>query len=179
VRGPAAPTPAAAVKALLGGLQRELSCVSERVLVATGYQPEGGPHGLTPSGAEPVTLTGSSSLHLSLGLSYEIELAEEPGAEWACRVVSYGYVLEDARGGEAIVYHWHPMGHSSTTWPHLHVGPATGARAPWAGAHVPTGGPVSIGEVLRFCVLDLGVYPRRADWREVLGAPSEERPGEG
>jgi hypothetical protein len=65
-------------------------------------------------------------------------------------------------------YQWHPGGRSPVTWPHLHLGAgAEVGRTELASAHLPTGR-VSIEEVLRLAITELGVEPLRDDWREVL-----------
>lgn len=164
-------TPAAAVGDLLGSLQRALSCVSARVLVATARRPGAGPENVLPAGVEPVALAAPGPLALRLGLRYELRPPEAGELRWRAPVVSYFFVLEDEGARELFAFHWHPVGQSAVSWPHVHVGPATGARPPHTAAHVPTGGPLTLAEVLRFCVLDLGVRARRADWRKLLAAP--------
>lgn len=65
-------------------------------------------------------------------------------------------------------YHWHPEGHNPGTAPHLHFG--SGVRAAHTGlatAHLPTGY-VPAQDVIWLLIDELGVAPRRPDWREVL-----------
>jgi hypothetical protein len=162
-------TPAAAIADLLAPLQRALSCVSSRVLAATGWHPEGAPFTVLPAGPEFVRLGAAAPLSLRLGLRYELE-PPTARAGWRAPVTSYFYVLENGEGREIFAFHLHPAGTSTTRWPHLHVGPGTGAQEPHTAAHLPTGGPVTLAEVFRLCVLDLGVRTRRGDWRKVLDA---------
>ena len=121
-------TPAAAVGDLLGSLQRALSCVSPRVLVATGRRPGVGSENVLPAGVEPVALAAPGPLALRLGLRYELRPPEAGELRWRAPVVSYFFVLEDEGARELFAFHWHPVGQSAVSWPHVHVGPATGAR---------------------------------------------------
>lgn len=162
-------TPAEAVAPFLGALQRAVSCVSNHVLVASGYRPEDGPHRIAPSRGEDLVLSGPTSLRLRFGLGYEIRASGEPGEEWRVAASSYAVILERADGPELVAFHRHPLGPSPTRWPHLHVGRATGAEPPFTHTHLPTGGPVPLQQIVRYAVLDLGVRPRRPDWAAILG----------
>jgi hypothetical protein len=81
--------------------------------------------------------------------------------------VSYYYALEDPEGRE-ILYHWHPQGLSTVTFPHVHIR-AGGQLADTSidEAHFPTGR-VALEDVLRLAIREFGVSPRRVDWEEVL-----------
>ncbi|CAA9563974.1 MAG: hypothetical protein AVDCRST_MAG73-3986 [uncultured Thermomicrobiales bacterium] len=57
----------------------------------------------------------------------------------------------------------------------MHIGGALGG-IPFAKLHVPTG-PIALQDILRFAIVELGVAPRRAGWREVLDADGGEVPG--
>jgi len=70
--------------------------------------------------------------------------------------------------------HWHPDGRSQVTIPHFHVGGTLGG-IPFAKLYAPTG-PITLLDVLRFAIVELGVEPRRGDWREVLDAAAGEAP---
>jgi hypothetical protein len=63
-------------------------------------------------------------------------------------------------------YHWHPVGASHVTSPHLHLGGQIG-DIDLSKLHFPTGA-VALPDVLRFAIADLGVEPLRADWRDLL-----------
>jgi hypothetical protein len=69
---------------------------------------------------------------------------------------------------ELLAYHWNPTGPEQKRFPHLHLSAAAevGNRA-LTRAHIPTG-EVSLGDVVRLFIEELGVRPRRADWRTVL-----------
>jgi hypothetical protein len=63
-------------------------------------------------------------------------------------------------------YHWHPVGRSHETRPHLHISGRTDP-AELGDAHFPTG-PITIADVVRFLIADFQVRPRRADWSRIL-----------
>ena len=68
-----------------------------------------------------------------------------------------------------LAYHWHPVGVSPVTAPHLHLGGQL-MDVDVGKAHLPTG-VVSLQAVLRLAIADLGVAPLRDEWREVLATP--------
>ena len=82
----------------------------------------------------------------------------------------------DAEEREVLAYHWHPVGVSPVTFPHLHLSgrlPALDAgprQEPLrlGGMHLPTGGMVTLADVVRLLIAECGVAPRRADWERVL-----------
>lgn len=73
-------------------------------------------------------------------------------------------------GDGAFSYHWHPIGPSRVSTPHLHV-KASRQMAPGAAAveklHFPTG-PVSLAAIVRFLIEEVGVEPNRPDWERIL-----------
>jgi len=85
---------------------------------------------------------------------------------WSVRITTYVYTLYLPGDAMLLAYHWHPEGRSPITTPHLHVGSAT-ARAPLAGAHLPTG-TVTLPQVLRLAIREFGVQSLRNDWPAVL-----------
>ena len=74
--------------------------------------------------------------------------------------------LRSTSGNLLLAWHWHPYGLSSIIWPHLHFSPAETPHL-LRKTHVPTGF-VTIVAILRCCIAELGVAPRRADWAAVL-----------
>ena len=76
-----------------------------------------------------------------------------------------------------ITYHWDTVGEGSIKTPHIHFGrsPAhTGLPEPFRSqvnrlgkAHLPTGY-ITLAELLRVAVTDLGVEPLQGDWQVVL-----------
>ena len=105
-------------------------------------------------------------------LSILLEFVVEPGGaadRYTVRSVGYRYELGHADGPMILAYHWHPVGVSPVTTPHLHLGGQV-AGLDLSKAHLPTG-IVGLDDVLRFAIVDLGVEPLRGDWREVLATP--------
>lgn len=166
-------TPAEAVVAFVDPLQRALSCVTDAVLnVAGGYHPASEPHAATLAGGLPVPLASSGGLLLAVTIHYRIVEAEGPRGPWKVVAAAYSYRLLATDEKESLAYHWHPAGRSSTTWPHLHLGPAGGGTGALLKAHLPTGR-VALEEVLRLAVDHFGVTPSRRDWENVLAGTQE------
>ena len=83
-------------------------------------------------------------------------------------VVSYLYAVRVPDGIEILAYQWHPEGVSSVITPHLHLASGSGVTRPrLLGAHLPTGH-VTLAQFVRCLIEELGVEPRRPDWRAVL-----------
>jgi len=87
----------------------------------------------------------------------------------------YAYWLFDPQGRELLLYQWDPGENSKVTTPHLHVRALTMLTTPnlpdqpttdlvrrLVRAHLPTGS-VTLAEVLRMAVDDLGVDPLETD----------------
>lgn len=90
----------------------------------------------------------------------------------------YRYEVQDRLGREIVAYHWHPVSQSPVTYPHLHlsgrlppldVGPRDDPIA-LGKIHLPTGGLVTLTDVVRLLITEFGVAPRRPDWAAVLEA---------
>jgi hypothetical protein len=162
----AARTPAEAVQALLGSLQRATSCVSRAVLITTGYQPKPDPHIALFKDGLPVPMR--SHLALNVLHYFTIEQSHVGPAPWQTSTTGYAYTILDAEGHEVVAYHWHPRGRSSIGWPHLHLG--AGARVGHAGladTHLPTGR-IMLEDVLHAAITGLDVRPLRTDWERVF-----------
>ena len=163
----------AAVHVLLRPLQRSLSCVTRAVLVEDRTLASG--TRVASLGDRPVPLGGAHRLGLSVLVAFGVErAAESPRSSWQARVSGYAYEFQGADGGMLLAFHWHPVGLSPVTTPHVHLGGPLGG-IDLSKAHVPTG-PVALQDVLRFAITDLGVRPLREDWRDVLTAPPSTGP---
>jgi hypothetical protein len=87
----------------------------------------------------------------------------------------YAYEILDRDGSEIIAYHWHPLGLSSVTHPHLHLSNQirpielgrSQAPLPLADMHLATG-VVPLAHVVRMLIEEFGVEPLRDDWDAVL-----------
>ena len=147
------------VARLLASLQRALSCVSTAVLIENRDRLSGArSFRLSP---EPARLRGARPLNLLLLRVFDIpSIVDDPTAE-RIGTTEYSYELRGANGHPFLAYHWHPVGLSPVTTPHLHIGGSvTGVDL--SKVHLPTG-PVFLPDVLRFAIIDLGVEPLRAD----------------
>ncbi len=91
--------------------------------------------------------------------------------------VSYSYQIRDRSGHELVAYHWHPNGLSRVLHPHMHLSsrirpiplePDDG-HLNIAGVHLPTRS-MSLADIVRFLIAEVGVEPRRPDWDEILAA---------
>ena len=164
----AARTPHAAVTAFAEAIQQAVSCVTVATFLPEGYRPTEQPYSGSLGRGRPVSLGSNTELSLVLILRYRVVREEGPSAGWVTQIVSYTYALTDAVGAEFVAYQWDPYGRSPVTWPHVHLGPALGpVPRPFLRAHLPTG-LVTLQDVLRVAIADLGVLPRRPDWASVL-----------
>ena len=122
---------------------------------------------VSTTGRASVRLAGLQPLGLATLIAYDVTPPDQPrGASWAARIAGYAFEIRAADNRMALAFHWHPTGRSPITWPHLHLGSPI-ANIDLSKAHVPTG-MVTLQDVLRFAIVDLGVRPLRDDWYEVL-----------
>ena len=144
-----------------------ISCVATSVFIERApYPVPERLHQLTLS-SDPVRLA-ATDLNLSVKITYRLAETSGERLPWSASTVAYRYTIEDRNGREIDAYHWHPDGR--VTIPHLHLGAAVAEgrlRPDLAGTHLPTGH-VTLQEVLRMAVVELGVRPLRPDWDEVL-----------
>jgi hypothetical protein len=90
-------------------------------------------------------------------------------------LVSYEYRLLGEDRHEIVAFHWHPVGLSNVTDPHLHLSSRLNPielgrnRAPLslADMHIPTGF-VTLEDVVRILITEFGITPRRDDWDALL-----------
>lgn len=158
-----------AVESLLVPLQRAVTCVTQAVLVErTRPTRLGGARSVTLSDGV-ARLRGPS--HLALAVLHAFDVKALPGARssWRAQSVGYAYEFQHRDGRTLLAYHWHPIGPSPITTPHLHLG-GTVTGIDLSKAHLPTGS-VTLQDVLRFAILDLGVEPLRDDWPQILARP--------
>ena len=163
-------TPAEAVSEYVETIQRAVSCLSDAVAnVGGGYYVSEKPHTLELNEGRPVRLRGTSRLRLFFQQYYRIVQSGVSHAMWTVVEEGYNYSIRDAGGREILGYHWHPTGISSYVSQHLHIGHgAMVGREELHNAHLPTGY-VSIRDISRLLIGDLGAAPRRGDWEAVLG----------
>ena len=84
---------------------------------------------------------------------------------WLVDVIGYEFGLHTEQQVEFLAFHYHPIGASHITIPHIHV--ATTAPVDLSKAHIPSG-EVTFQRVVRFAIEELGVEPLRQDWRTIL-----------
>lgn len=163
-----AKTPRAAVDAFLTPLRRAIACFTD-VQLTGGDEPHVG-HALTVRPTPYIHLYGypdprsvPQGFHFVLLHLYEVTWSTDG---WAVHTRGYTYGLELAGGQEIVIYHYDPRPESKVKTPHLHV---RGLDKPFdlGKAHFPTGR-VSIEEVLRFAVRELGVRPGTTNWETIL-----------
>ena len=163
--------PARAVETFVASLQRAVSCVTPAILIRKPTASAGSPAlGLA---AEPARLRGDRAFDLIVLIEYAVAEARNGSGQWTVHVAGYRYEFRLADGPMLLAYHWHPVGVSPIMSPHLHIGGSV-RNVDLSKRHLPTGH-VTLQDVLRFAVVDLGVAPLRDDWQAVLASPS---PGE-
>lgn len=140
--------------------QAALSCVSQSVLVLNRARP--GHYGITTGGEDEARTSGGYGVWV-----FEDYLASSRPAGVLLERVAYRYRLV-VRERELLVFHWNPAGPEGKPFPHLHLSAAAevGNRA-LTRAHIPTG-EVTLRDVVRLLIEELGIRPRRNDWRRIL-----------
>lgn len=161
--------PQEATDAFLEPVQRIVSCVSDAVMYGSGRRPASEPHTLTIGGQNYARLRGPDNLLLMVTHRYRLVQGAEARTGWRVNTAEYIYTLLDLDERPLLAWHWHPQtgrGPHRITYPHLHVyGQTTLPTLP--DRHPPTGR-VSLEAVIRFVIDELGVEPRRPDWRAIL-----------
>ncbi|CAN5423340.1 hypothetical protein BH10ACT3_BH10ACT3_02810 [soil metagenome] len=104
-------------------------------------------------------MTGAAGLKISVSMHYAVVKHEDPDkGPWKATTTGWIYHLYSSKGEKLAMYHWHPIGISPITTPHLHV--------PGQKCHYPTGR-VLVEDVLAVAV-ELGAEPRDATkWRDI------------
>ena len=158
-----------------------MSCVTDAILwVSPGGFRLGGPHWIAFQSGAPVRLLGPAHLALIVEQYYHLTPTDDSGG--SVRIGGYLYAFDDMAGREILAYHLHSEV-GGAGFPHLHVGHGivraevleraglsiahNALRPEVAGAHLPTA-IVSLIDVLRAAIEELGVQPQRRDWRSIL-----------
>lgn len=156
----------------LDALQQLTSCITNEVPNNVGgYHPSDRPHLVTLARGTPVRLRAPQLLRLSIREWYSVQQAA-PQSGWIVTTVGYMYDIFIEDDQPALSYHWHPIAPRTVTFPHVHLeaGAQIGLDVLHR-AHLPTG-IVSVRDIVRLVIEELGVEPRRSDWRSVLEMPS-------
>ncbi len=107
---------------------------------------------------------------------YVVVPSPAPALAYRVQTTRYRYEIQDSLERELLAFHWHPSGRSNVVHPHLHlsgrlppldIGPRDAPIA-LGEMHLPTGGLVTLTDVVRLLITEFGVAPRRADWAAVL-----------
>jgi hypothetical protein len=120
----------------------------------------------------PATLQGSIPFLLDVSQHFRVVTIDAPRSSRVA-VVSYVYTVMTRDRIELVSYQWHPHSEGEIDFPHVHIGPAMSRRDSVIRAgeahkiHLPTG-EVSLADVLRLAITELGVEPRRDDWESIL-----------
>lgn len=112
---------------------------------------------------------------LRITLSITVVISRDVSSGYRVEIVSYEYQVLDREEREILAFHWHPVGLSNVTDPHLHLSsrlnPLDMGRnqdpLDLAGMHMPTGF-VALEDVVRLLITEFGIIPRRTDWDNVL-----------
>jgi hypothetical protein len=177
----AARRPEFAARQFVDALNAATGCVTARHLAL--LPPEGsGDETVTARFPDPVSLRSSGGGPSGLLLDVVAIVAVTPAESgafptlWAAKTAMYQYRLLDRDHTELLVYHWQPGPASAgPSHPHLHVSAALRAKVDARTTreigldklHIATG-LVSLAAVVRMLIVEFGVAPQRADWRETL-----------
>lgn len=94
---------------------------------------------------------------------------------WKVKTEKYHYRIElEQTGKEVITFHWERGMTNPVPYPHVHFGftNGDGNSIIQRKSHVPSGR-VAVEDVTYFLISELGVHPRKADWRDILAQHRE------
>jgi hypothetical protein len=157
-----------AVSDFIHAHQQALDCVTNGVLTRR-FKPDLAVNAATMNeGLVPARLYSDQPLSLLFTVHYR-HVALGHRRSWAVACAGYNFEVLGRSGSEIVLYHWHPMGRSVVTWPHIHI--ASGQLQPdsvLSKSHLPSEKlllPRLVKDVLLGGFL---VSPRRKDWPDVL-----------
>jgi hypothetical protein len=116
---------------------------------------------------QPIRLRSYDRFHLEIHHEFRVVTSTETSRA-GIQPIGYQYELNDAGGNEILAYHYHPMGTSPVTYPHLHAGQQD-ARLAHGKKHLPTG-LVTLQQVIHCLITEFDVPPLRQDWADILAA---------
>src|SRR4051812_5959406 len=163
-----------AFSAFVGPLADALSCVAKVKAVASpgGKTELNKVHDLHLTGVAGngyVRLGGERRLELRARMYYEIiRDAREGYGPYRVTTKGYDYSLQTDDGCAVVDYHWHPLGQSHETAPHLHIGAAQLREDSVLSRkdHLPTGR-ITFERVIKTAI-EAGATPLKTDWAECL-----------
>ena len=155
--------PHQAVQNFIRPINEALSCVTDERAVASGDDPSEAQ--ALSFRHEASKLKSSPVLFLTVNIRFHIRQAKGKKGPWKVSTSAYYYGIQDSDRREILAYHWHPG--VGPTYPHLHFHSATGSAKQLSKTHMPTKR-ISLEEVLRFIIEELGVKPMRSNWKDVV-----------
>ncbi len=127
-----------------------------------------------PNAPVPLRLRSGARIAFSFRYDYEIVPTTDAWRRFETRDLGYWYEVGDADGREIISFHWHPLGASPISFPHIHLSTRIGSididgshSVAVGEMHIPTGR-VSLTDVVRLLIAEFDVEPRRTDWESML-----------
>jgi hypothetical protein len=124
-----------------------------------------------PKGAPATLRSGSRLTRTLLSIRLDLIFVETKNIHPPTKLhlAGYSFQLADGFGNELLAYHWHPIGLSHVRTPHLHLGASTvrNDAIPINETHLPTG-IVTLPEIVRYLIEEIGVEPNRTDWTTIL-----------
>lgn len=157
---PTARSPAEAIIAFYDLYQRAVSCVTSAVLVGQAYRDASEPFTMSFGGGD-ARLGRAGAFLLLVRHGYRFLPPNGAHDSWRVLTTNYWYHVADRDERVILAYHWHPVGRSTATSPHLHIGGRT-TPVDLSKAHLPTGF-VTLPAVIRMTITELGVEPLRTD----------------
>ena len=127
---------------------------------------DAGSRSITFGSGVPADLGRDRMLFLAVRHRFAVLAAEGARGGWSVQTLGYLYDVVDPAGRDVLAYHWHPVGRSQVTYPHLHVGCRI-ASIDLGRTHLLAAG-VSLVGLIRMAITELGVEPLRRDWEDVL-----------
>ena len=160
----AAKTPQHAVENFLAPIRQAVSCITHSIVIS-GFDPiSSKPHVLTINNGDPVKLTSTPTLYLTVQMQYRVVEGKDERGSWKVTTSGYNYSVQDRLEKELFAYHWHPW--VKPCYAHLHVCQASGVNL-LRKIHLPTSG-IAIEDVLELLIEEFKVKPIRQDWNKTL-----------
>jgi hypothetical protein len=127
---------AEAVRAYVSELRRALAPITDAHVSSAPSPRERFYRAFFTAGVIPLRASPRLGVELTLRFIHEFEAVTDPGARrrWAVQPRGYIYEVRGPDRRELFAYHWHQLGSSVVTWPHLHIYTA----GPLSGIHFPT-----------------------------------------
>ena len=184
-------SPEESFDALIERFRQAIACIGDAHVFGDGYEP-GQPHAIAMKPYRTgfkdylqLNAQESGQPDLLLNVIHEYTVVHVPNDQergpYKVRSTRYHYEMFDLEGRELVLYHWHPVGVSNISFPHVHAACAPRVFLPRPNTdqgrpinvdnlHLPTSR-VHLEDVIELLIRDFGVEPRPAfldTWRDVL-----------